>query len=76
MWRALWPRWCWPILSGRTFAVAMPIALVVGSLLLAVNQGSQLASGRVGWSTLLRAVANYAIPYVVSSLGYLRAGQR
>ena len=75
MGRSFWSRWCWPILCGQTLAVALPIALVVGSVLLAVNQGSQIVSGRVGWSTIVRGVANYAIPYVVSSIGFLRAPQ-
>jgi len=51
--------------------VALPIALVVGTVLLAVNQGSALAAGQVDVATALRALANYAIPYVVSSVGYL-----
>lgn len=68
---ALWSRWMWPILSGRTRHVALPIALVVGTVLLAVNQGAQLVSGDVTVAVVLRGLANYAIPYVVSSIGYL-----
>ena len=72
--RALtWPRTAWLILSGTTFRTAWPIALVVGSVLSLVNQGDRLVSGPQDLSTLLRVVANYAIPYVVSSLGYLSA---
>lgn len=67
----LWSRWVWPILSGRTRHVALPIALVVGTVLLAVNQGAQLVSGDIHTSTVLRGLANYAIPYVVSSVGFL-----
>jgi hypothetical protein len=66
-----WSRWGWPILSGRTRHVALPIALVVGTILLAVNQGSALATGHLNVATVLRALANYAIPYIVSSIGYL-----
>ncbi|MFC5731266.1 nitrate/nitrite transporter NrtS [Nocardioides vastitatis] len=69
----LWATWCWPILSGRTRHVAAPVALVVGTILLAVNQGSQLLAREVDLVTVLRALANYAIPYVVSSIGYLKA---
>lgn len=73
---AFWSRWCWPILSGRTRRVALPVALVVGTLLLAVNQGAMLVAGEVDAATVLRALANYAIPYVVSSVGYLNAAGR
>lgn len=66
-----WSRWAWPILSGRTRHVALPIALLVGTILLAVNQGAQLVAGHVDAATVLRALANYAIPYVVSSVGFL-----
>ena len=53
--------------------MALPIALVVGTGLALVNQGAELISGRADAATALRLVANYAIPYVVSSVGYLRA---
>lgn len=68
-----WARWCRPILSARTRQVALPVALVVGTILLAVSQGSQLLAGEVDLALVLRALANYVIPYVVSSVGYLRA---
>jgi hypothetical protein len=67
----VWSRWVWPILTGRTRHVAVPVAAVVGTLLLAVNQGSRLMSGDLDVATILRAVANYAIPYVVSSVGLI-----
>lgn len=67
----LWSRWAWPILSGRTRQVALPIALVVGTLLLAVNQGAELVAGDADLATVMRALANYAIPYVVASVGFL-----
>lgn len=69
----IWSRWVWPILSGKTRRVALPIALVVGTILLVVNQGADLLTGEVDAATLLRVVGNYAIPYVVSSVGYLNA---
>jgi len=49
---------------------------VVGTLLAVVNQGSELLAGEAGAATLLRMGANYAIPYVVSSVGYLSAQSR
>lgn len=69
----LWKLWIWPIASGKTRRPALPIALVVGSLLLAVNQGAQVIAGDIDLALILRAAANYAIPYVVSSVGYLNA---
>jgi len=59
--------------SGKTRAVALPVAIVVGTVLLAVNQGSDLLAGEIDPLMAFRAVANYAIPYVVSSIGYLNA---
>lgn len=73
MWTTFWLRWARPILSGSTARVALPVAVVVGSILLAVNQGSQLLSGEIGLVLVVRALANYAIPYVVASVGYLKA---
>jgi hypothetical protein len=40
-----------------------------------VNEGAQLLDGRADAVTGLRIAANYAIPYVVASVGYL-SGQR
>lgn len=61
------------ICSGKTWRPAARIALVVGSLLTAVNEGSELAAGHLDIATLARVLANFAIPYVVSSLGFLSA---
>jgi hypothetical protein len=70
---SLWTRWALPILSGHTRQVALPVALVVGTILLVVNQGSHLVDREIDTATVLRSLANYAIPYVVSSIGYLKA---
>jgi hypothetical protein len=45
------------------------IALVVGTLLSAVNQGDALVAGRLSVATVLRVLANYLIPFVVCNLG-------
>jgi hypothetical protein len=68
-----WTRWALPILSGSTSHVALPVALIVGTVLLAVNQGAQLLAGEVDPAIVVRALANFAIAYVVSSIGYLKA---
>ncbi|MBI1375954.1 MAG: hypothetical protein GC157_00500 [Frankiales bacterium] len=59
------------ICRGATFATASRIALVVGTVLTLVNQATVIASGDLSAPTLLRVAANYLIPYVVSSIGYL-----
>ena len=59
------------ICRGTTYPTAVRIAAVVGTLLTLVNQGQELTSGHIGLATVLRVAANYLIPYVVSSIGYL-----
>jgi hypothetical protein len=46
---------------------------VVGTLLSAVNQTGAILGGRLDAATLARLVANFAIPYLVSSIGFLSA---
>lgn len=76
------PEWSGPrelcvlILRGVTFRTASRIALVVGSLLTAVNQGTVIASGEAGVATWVRTAANYAIPFTVASIGYLSPFRR
>jgi LytS/YehU family sensor histidine kinase len=71
-WRT-WPGAIRLILSGRTRHPALRVGLVVGTLLTLVNQGTVLVAGHVSIALVLRIVANYAIPYVVSSIGLLSA---
>lgn len=68
-----WTRAAGLILHGTTWRVALPIALVVGTTLALVNQGAELISGDADAATVLRLIANDAIPYIVSSAGYLSA---
>jgi hypothetical protein len=76
------PHWSSPaqmcvlILRGATFRTASRIALVVGTLLTAVNQGAAFLSGTPGVATWLRTVANFLIPYTVASIGYLSPFRR
>lgn len=67
---------CVLIAKGATFRTASKIALVVGTLLTLVNQGSLIASGDASLATWVRTVANYVIPYTVASVGYLTAFRR
>lgn len=66
-------RWIRPIALGHTRHAALPVAVVVGTLLVALNQGSTIAHGQIDATLLGRAFMNYVVPYVVSSIGYLRA---
>ena len=59
------------IATGATFATAARIALVVGTLLTAVNLCGLILGGQIDPTTGVRVAANYLIPYVVSSLGVL-----
>ena len=67
---------CVLIAKGATFRTASKIALVVGTLLTVVNQGSVIASGDPSLATWVRTVANYVIPYTVASIGYLTPFRR
>ncbi len=51
------------------------IALVVGTILTAINQADVIAAGDAATSTWIKAALNYCVPFVVSNLGLL-AGQR
>lgn len=69
-----WSTWgqCASLIArGRTLRPSARIALVVGTLLTVVNQFAVLASGDHTPATLARVLANYAIPYIVSSVGFL-----
>jgi hypothetical protein len=53
----------------------VPIALVVGTILTAINQADVIAGGDATLVTWIKAAANYCVPFVVSNLGLL-AGKR
>lgn len=63
------------ICAGRTAHVAVPVALVVGTILTAVNQATVIVSADLSPVLIARIVANYLVPFVVSSIGYLAAGR-
>jgi hypothetical protein len=53
----------------------VPIALLVGTILSLVNQGSVIAGGDATAATWVRVLVNYLVPFCVSSAGYF-IGQR
>lgn len=69
------PEACVILLSGVTARTALPVALVVGTLLSAVNQGAVIVAGDASAGVWLRVAFNYAVPFVVSSIGFLGAGR-
>jgi hypothetical protein len=56
-----------------TLRRTIPIALVVGTLLTAINLGGTLLGGLATRATWARVVSNFLIPFVISTLGFLSA---
>mgnify|MGYP001106384385 CR=1 FL=1 len=56
----------WPTLSR-----SMKIAAIVGSVLVAINQGDIVLSGELATALLWKAPLTYATPFVVSLWGAL-----
>ena len=56
-----------------TVRVAGSVALVVGTILSAVNQGDVIAGGEITAFTGLRVAVNYTVPFLVASYGNLAA---
>lgn len=63
------------VLRGRTARRALPVAAVVGTILSAVNLGSVIAGGAATAGTWSKVAVNYAVPFLVASIGYL-SGRR
>jgi hypothetical protein len=63
-------------LARPTLRKTIKIALVVGTLLSLINQGSVIFGGHATAVTCVRVGLNYLVPFCVSSLGYLSATPR
>jgi len=50
--------------------------VVVGTLLVGINQGVVLASGHFDWLVWVRVALDYVIPACVSSMGVLAGSRR
>ncbi len=61
---------------GATVRTAVPTALVVGTILSAVNHGDVVAGGSAGPDTWVRIAVNYLVPFLVASIGFLSARRR
>jgi hypothetical protein len=62
---------CRLVLRGVTFRTCARVALVVGTILTLVNQGSVILGGDATPATWVRVGVNYLVPFIVSSIGYL-----
>ena len=75
------PPWSRPAEAVRLFArgttvrACAPVAAVVGCVLSAINEGTQIAAGNAGWQTWVRVGLNFVVPFLVSSYGYLVAAR-
>ena len=49
----------------------LAIAVVVGTVLTAINQGDVIARGDATTTTVVKAALNYLVPFIVSNLGLL-----
>jgi hypothetical protein len=63
------------ILQPENLRRTLTIALVVGTILTAINQADVIARGDATTTTLAKAALNYVVPFIVSNLGLL-AGAR
>jgi hypothetical protein len=57
------------------------VAVVVGIVLSAANEGALLAAGDLAWQDWIRVAVSFTIPFLVANHGFLRgraasAGQR
>lgn len=48
---------------------------MVGCVLSAINEGTQIAAGHTGWETWARVGLNFVVPFLVASYGYLTAAR-
>lgn len=63
-------------LRGYTVRTAVPTAVVVGTILSAVNEGAVLVGGHPGVGTWVQISINYLVPFLVASVGYIAARRR
>ena len=62
--------------SRSTLRKTIKIALVVGTILSLINQLQVFLDHKATWVTDMRVVANYIVPFCVSSIGFLSATRR
>ena len=63
------------MLRGVTFRTGSRVALVVGTVLTLVNQGSVIFGGDASVVTWIRVAVNYLVPFVVASLSLIHISE-
>jgi hypothetical protein len=63
------------VLRREHLRKTLKIALIVGLILTAINQGDVILGGDATAGTVVKAGLNFCVPFVVSNLGLL-AGKR
>ena len=66
-------KWLQLALSLEIFRDAIKVALIVGTILTAINQGDIIASGPIAPSDLVKILLNYFVPYCVSTYAGVEA---
>jgi hypothetical protein len=66
---------CLFCLQRRNLRRTLRIALVVGVVLTAINQGGVIAAGHATTATWVRCGLNFVVPFLVSNAGLL-SGRR
>jgi hypothetical protein len=59
------------ILQPQHLRRTITIALVVGTILTAINHADVISRGDASSATLAKAALNYLVPFIVSNLGLL-----
>jgi hypothetical protein len=57
----------------RNLRRTIVIALIVGVVLTAINQGAVITSGHATTATWIRGALNFVVPFLVSNAGLLSA---
>jgi len=73
-----WSRWPEAIrlfARGVTLRPCVPVAVVVGTVLRAANEGPLLAAGDLARQDWIRVAVNFIVPFLVASHGFLRGGR-
>jgi hypothetical protein len=64
------------IICGPHLRQTIRAALVVGTVLFAINQLDVVLTGKATWVTWLKVMLTYLVPFLVANYGLLVAGRR
>lgn len=59
--------------SRAALSRCLPTALIVGTILSLINQGSVIQAGDATLATWIRVFFNYLIPFTVANIGFVSA---